>query len=591
MRSHYCGQINEELIGESIQVCGWVHRRRDHGGIIFIDLRDKTGLLQVLFEPELGALFAEAETLRSEFVLQVQGIVRARPDTMINPNLATGKVEVIAQSLSILSTAETPPFPLDDNNVGEDIRLKYRYMDIRRPEVFKRLQLRAAVTQFTRRYFDDLGFMDIETPMLMKATPEGARDYLVPSRTHPGHFFALPQSPQLFKQLLMLAGCDRYYQIVRCFRDEDLRADRQPEFTQLDIEASFIDEATIQQWTEQWIVALFKKVLGVDLPQPFPRLTYAEAIRRFASDKPDLRIPLELVDIADLVKTCEFKVFSEAANQAQHRVVALRVPNGVNLSRKQLDDYGVFVGQHGLKGLAYMKVNNLVAGSEGVQSPIAKFLSPDILAAILDRVQAQNEDIIFFAAAKDKHVNDAMGALRIQLGHDMNLLTTTWAPLWVIDFPMFEENEAGDLQPLHHPFTSPKTESAAALKADPLNTVSRAYDMVLNGFELGGGSIRIHRKDMQQMVFELLSLNEEKANQKFGFFLEALKYGCPPHGGIAFGMDRIVMLMAGCTSIREVIAFPKTQSASCPLTDAPSVADQAQLDELHIKLSKPINTR
>ncbi|MBY0378541.1 MAG: aspartate--tRNA ligase, partial [Gammaproteobacteria bacterium] len=549
------------------------------------------GIVQVVFQPEQEAIFKEAETLRSEFVIQVQGRVRPRPDNMVNPNLDTGKVEMIAQSLKILSTAETPPFPLDDNNVGEDIRLKYRYIDIRRPEVFKRLQLRAAVTQFTRRYFDELGFMDIETPMLMKATPEGARDYLVPSRTHPGHFFALPQSPQLFKQLLMLAGCDRYYQIVRCFRDEDLRADRQPEFTQLDIEASFIDEATIQQWTEQWIVALFKKVLSVDLPQPFPRLTYAEAIRRFASDKPDLRIPLELVDIADLVKHCEFKVFSEAANQPQHRVVALRVPNGVNLSRKQLDDYGVFVGQHGLKGLAYMKVNNLAAGLDGVQSPIAKFLSPEILAAILDRVQAQNEDILFFAAAKDKAVNDAMGALRIQLGHDMNLLTAAWAPLWVIDFPMFEENDAGDLQPLHHPFTSPKTESAEALRADPLNTVSRAYDMVLNGFELGGGSIRIHRKDMQQTVFELLSLNEEKANQKFGFFLEALKYGCPPHGGIAFGMDRIVMLMAGCTSIREVIAFPKTQSASCPLTEAPSLADQAQLDELHIKLSKPIDMR
>lgn len=591
MRSHYCGQINEQLVGHSVQVCGWVHRRRDHGGIIFIDLRDRSGLVQVLFEPEIGSLFKQAESLRSEFVLQVTAKVRARPENMVNANLASGKIELVAEALTILSEAETPPFPLDDANVGEDTRLKYRYIDIRRPEVFKRLQLRNEITKFTRRYFDELGFMDIETPMLMKATPEGARDYLVPSRTHPGHFFALPQSPQLFKQLLMLAGCDRYYQIVRCFRDEDLRADRQPEFTQLDIEASFIDEASIQNWTEQWIVALFKAVLAIDLPQPFPHLTYAEAMRRFASDKPDLRIPLELVDIADLVKDCEFKVFSESANDAHHRVVALRLPNGVSLSRKQLDDYGVFVGQHGLKGLAYMKINDKDSGVEGVQSPIAKFLSPEILANILKRTEAQNNDILFFAAAKEKHVNDAMGALRIQLGHDLNLFTCNWAPLWVVDFPMFEMNDRNELQPLHHPFTSPKTDSAEALKADPLHTVSRAYDMVLNGFELGGGSIRIHSKEMQKTVFELLSLTEEKTKEKFGFFLEALKYGCPPHGGIAFGMDRIAMLMAGCTSIREVIAFPKTQSASCPLTDAPSVADKAQLDELHITVSKPINTR
>lgn len=586
MRSHYCGQINEQFIGHSVQVCGWVHRRRDHGGIIFIDLRDRSGLVQVLFEPEVSSLFKQAESLRSEYVVQITATVRARPDNMVNANLASGKIELVANALTILSDAETPPFPLDDVNVGEDTRLKYRYIDIRRPEVLRRLQLRNEVTRFTRRYFDELGFMDIETPMLMKATPEGARDYLVPSRTHPGHFFALPQSPQLFKQLLMLAGCDRYYQIVRCFRDEDLRADRQPEFTQLDIEASFIDEASIQRWTEAWIVALFKTVLGIDLPQPFPHLTYAEAMRRFASDKPDLRIPLELIDIADLVKNCEFKVFSDSANNAQHRVVALRLLNGVNLSRKQLDDYTAFVGLHGLKGLAYMKINDKDTGVEGVQSPIAKFLSPEILMNILKRTEAQNGDILFFAAAQQKHVNDAMSALRIQLGHDLNLLTCKWAPLWVVDFPMFEMNDKNELQPLHHPFTSPKTDSVAELTANPLNTVSRAYDMVLNGFELGGGSIRIHNKEMQKAVFELLSLTEEKTKEKFGFFLEALKYGCPPHGGIAFGMDRIVMLMAGCTSIREVIAFPKTQSASCPLTDAPSVADKAQLDELHISTRK-----
>ncbi|GFE79087.1 aspartate--tRNA(Asp/Asn) ligase [Steroidobacter agaridevorans] len=589
MRSHYCGQVNESLIGKEVSVAGWVHRRRDHGGVIFVDLRDREGLLQIVFDPDAKDVFADAERLRGEFCIRIKGLVRARPGGTANANLASGQVELLAQELEILSRSETPPFHHDEP-VNEELRLKYRYLDLRRDVMQKRIRLRHQVTRAMRDYLDSNGFIDIETPMLTKATPEGARDYLVPSRTHPGQFFALPQSPQLFKQLLMMAGYDRYYQIVRCFRDEDLRAERQPEFTQLDIETSFLSEEQIMQLMEALIRHLFKDVLGDDLPNPFPRMTYAEAMRRYASDKPDLRIPLELVDVADLVKGCDFKVFSGPAANPDGRVAALRVPEGgTKLSRKEIDDYTTFVGRYGAKGLAYVKVNEKAKGRDGLQSPILKFLSDDAINGILSRTGAQDGDLIFFGADTAKVVNDSIGALRIKVGHDLKLTKTGWHPLWVVDFPMFEwDPEAKRWAALHHPFTAPRIEDAAALRADPKNALSKGYDMVLNGSEIGGGSVRIHRTEMQSTVFDLLGISAEEAQIKFGFLLEALKFGTPPHGGIAFGLDRIVMFMAGTDSIRDVIAFPKTQTAADLMTSAPTGVSEEQLKELHIRVKLPV---
>jgi aspartyl-tRNA synthetase len=589
MRSHYCGQVNESLIGQEVGVAGWVHRRRDHGGVIFVDLRDREGLLQIVFDPDAKGTFADAERLRSEFCVRIKGTVRARPAGTANATLASGQVELLARELEILNRSETPPFHHDEAT-NEELRLKYRYLDLRRDVMQKRMRLRHQVTRAMRAFLDDNGFMDIETPMLTKATPEGARDYLVPSRTHPGQFFALPQSPQLFKQLLMMAGYDRYYQIVRCFRDEDLRAERQPEFTQLDIETSFLSEEQIMQLMEQLIRHLFKNVLGDELPNPFPRMTYAEAMRRYASDKPDLRIPLELVDVADLVKGTEFKVFSGPASNPEGRVVALRVPEGgTKLSRKEIDDYTTFVGRYGAKGLAYVKVNEKAKGRDGLQSPILKFLSDDAIAGIMSRTSAQNGDLIFFGADTAKVVNDSIGALRIKVGHDLKLTKTGWQPLWVVDFPMFEwDADAKRWVALHHPFTAPREDDAAALRADPKNALSKGYDMVLNGSEIGGGSVRIHRQEMQSTVFDLLGISPEEAQVKFGFLLEALKFGTPPHGGIAFGLDRIVMFMAGTDSIRDVIAFPKTQTAADLMTNAPTAVGEDQLKELHIRVKLPV---
>lgn len=583
MRSHYCGQLNESLEGQEITLCGWVHRRRDHGGVIFLDIRDRDGLAQVVFDPDRAESFAAADRVRSEYVVKITGKVRLRPAGATNANMASGMIEVLGYELEVLNESETPPFPLNEfSDVGEETRLRYRFLDLRRPEMAEKLRLRSRMTTSIRRFLDENGFLDVETPILTRATPEGARDYLVPSRTHAGSFFALPQSPQLFKQLLMVAGFDRYYQIAKCFRDEDLRADRQPEFTQIDIETSFLDEKEIMGLTEQMIRNLFKEVLGLEFGD-FPHMTFEEAMRRYGSDKPDLRNPLELVDVADQLKEVDFKVFSGPANDPKCRIAALRVPGGASMPRKQIDDYTKFVGIYGAKGLAYIKVNERAAGVDGLQSPIVKNIPLENLNAILDRVGAVDGDIVFFGADKAKIVSEALGALRIKLGHDLKLLTCEWAPMWVVDFPMFEENDDGSFSALHHPFTAPKC-TPQELEANPAGALSRAYDMVLNGTELGGGSIRIHRKEMQQSVFRLLGIDEAEQEEKFGFLLDALKYGAPPHGGLAFGLDRLVMLMTGAQSIREVIAFPKTQSAADVMTQAPGVVDAKALRELHIRL-------
>jgi aspartyl-tRNA synthetase len=587
MRSHYCGQVDETLIGQEVEVCGWVHRRRDHGGVIFVDLRDREGLLQVVFDPDRAEIFAEAERIRGEYVLKVKGLVRNRPEGQVNPTMRTGQVEVLAHELEVLNRAETPPFHHDEQ-ANEELRLKYRYLDLRREDMLNNLRLRHRVTMAMREFLDGDGFVDVETPMLTRATPEGARDYIVPSRTHQGKFFALPQSPQIFKQLLMMSGLDRYYQIVRCFRDEDLRADRQPEFTQLDIEMSFVDEAAVTGEMEGMVRHLFKRVLDVDLPDPFPRMSYAEAMQRYGSDKPDLRIDLELIEVSDLMESVDFKVFAGPAADPEGRVAALCVPQGNELTRKQIDDYSDYVGRFGAKGLAYIKVNDVDAGRDGLQSPILKFLPDDAVSGILERTGARTGDLIFFGADKATVVNDALGALRLKVGEDRGLVADGWQPLWIVDFPMFERDPTGKRwMALHHPFTAPAVNDAEVLRKDPANALSRAYDMVLNGSEIGGGSIRIHDQDIQSAAFELLGISDEEAEEKFGFLLRALEYGCPPHGGIAFGLDRIVMLMAGAESIRDVIAFPKTQSAHCPLTNAPGEVSAEQLKEAGIRLRAP----
>ena len=583
MRSHYCGQLNLAHIDKEVEVCGWVHHQRDHGGVIFIDLRDREGLVQIVFDPSTPASFSVAERVRSEYVLGVKGRVRPRPPGTENPSLSTGAVEILAQGIQILNSAESPPFPLEEEGVQEESRLRFRYMDLRRPEMQRNIRLRAQVCRILRCFLDEHGFLEIETPMLTRATPEGARDYLVPSRTHPGKFFALPQSPQIFKQLLMMSGMDRYYQIVRCFRDEDLRADRQPEFTQIDIETSFMDETAITALMEEMIRKLFKDALGVALPAEFPRMSYHEAMRRFGTDRPDLRVPLELVDVGDLVKSVEFKVFSAPANRPSGRVAALRAPRGGELTRKTIDGYADFVAIYGAKGVAYIKINERERGRDGLQSPILKFLPDEVIHGILDRTRAENGDLVFFGADEAKIVNEALGALRLKLGQDLSVAVSDWKPLWVVDFPMFERNqEERRWEALHHPFTAPKIGEASQLETSPGDCLSRAYDLVLNGTEIGGGSIRIHRREVQQAVFRLLGIGEEEAQEKFGFLLDALRFGCPPHGGIAFGLDRLVMLMAGASSIRDVIAFPKTQSAACPLTAAPAAVPDAQLRELSI---------
>jgi aspartyl-tRNA synthetase len=587
MRSHYCGQVDEKLLGREVTVAGWVHRRRDHGGVIFVDLRDREGLLQIVFNPEAAAVFSEAERLRNEFVVKVTGKVRERPAGTVNPNLATGRVELLASAIELLNRSEPLPFQLDEQ-VGEEVRLRYRYLDLRREVMSQRLRLRFALTRAMRSYLDAHGFIDLETPMLTKATPEGARDYLVPSRTHPGKFFALPQSPQIFKQLLMISGFDRYYQIVRCFRDEDLRADRQPEFTQLDVETSFLGQDEIMALMEGLVRHCFHEVLGVALPDPFPRISWAEAMRRYGSDKPDLRNPLELVDVADLVKGCDFKVFAGPARDPAGRVAALRVPGGGSMPRSQIDDCTAFVARYGAKGLAYIKVNERARGREGLQSPIVKFLNDAALGGILERTGAADNDVIFFGADTAGVVNDALGALRLRLGQDLKIVSAGWRPLWVHDFPMFEwDADEKRWVAMHHPFTSPKDPAPAALRAHPAEALANAYDMVLNGSEIGGGSVRIHAREMQSTVFELLGIGAGEAQKKFGFLLDALKFGAPPHGGIAFGLDRLAMLMAGADSILEVIAFPKTQTAADPLTDAPTEVSEAQLRELHVRVRVP----
>ena len=585
MRSHLCGQMRDSHIGEEVSLCGWVHRRRDHGGVIFLDVRDYTGIIQVVFDPDTVAAFSLADQVRNEFVIQVVGKVRARDGEAVNLKMATGKIEVLGLELNILNKSETPPFQLDEHSsAGEDVRLRNRSIDLRRPEMQDKLRLRSEVMHEVRAFMHDKGFVDIETPILTKATPEGARDYLVPSRVHPGNFYALPQSPQLFKQLLMMSGFDRYYQIARCFRDEDLRADRQPEFTQIDIEMSFVEQQDVMDVSESLVRRLFQKAIDVDLGE-IQVLPYSEAMQRFGSDRPDLRFGLELVDVADLLKEVEFKVFSGPANDDQCRVTALRLPGGDRLTRRNLDDLTKFVSIYGARGLAYIRVNSLDNGMEGLQSPILKFLPEEVVNSILDRLGAEVNDVIFFGADKAKVVNDALGALRCKLAEDLNLFERPWASCWVVDFPMFEENDDGSMTAMHHPFTRPAG-NVADMEANPLETLSVSYDLVVNGYELGGGSIRIHESEMQQAIFRVLKLSDDEASIKFGFLLEALKYGAPPHGGLAFGLDRIVMLLSGSTAIRDVIAFPKTQTATCLLTSAPSEIDAEQLKELGIAVRK-----
>jgi len=588
MRTHKCGELNTQQLGETVSICGWVHRRRDHGGVIFIDLRDRAGLVQVVVDPDVEATFAIAEQVRSEYVLKITGLVRDRPAGTLNANMHSGAIEILAKDIEVLNESETPPFPIESEiEVNEELRLRYRYIDLRRTVMQEKMKVRRDVTRILRNFLDDNEFFEIETPYLTKATPEGARDYIVPSRTHENSFFALPQSPQLYKQMLMVAGMDRYYQVVRCFRDEDLRADRQPEFTQLDIETSFMDENEIMIIMEEMIRQLFAKVIDVDLGAEFPRMSYQESISRYGVDRPDLRIPLELVDIAEDMKDVDFKVFSAPANDPKGRVVAMRVPNAGDLSRKDIEDLTKFVSIYGARGLAYIKVNDLAAGIDGLQSPIVKFAPADVWASVLAKTGAQTGDLIFFGADKASIVNEAMGALRVKLGHDLNLLQGDWKPVWVVDFPMFDWDEkSGRFNAIHHPFTAPSC-SVDELIANPGTALSRAYDLVLNGTEVGGGSIRINRMAMQQTVFEILGIGEDEAREKFGFLLDALKYGAPPHGGLAFGLDRLVMLMTGSTSIRDVIAFPKTQSAACPLVSAPAVVTDEQLKELGIRLIKP----
>lgn len=593
MRTHYCGQLNTNHLGKTVTLCGWAHRRRDHGGVIFIDLRDREGLAQVVCNPEPAEMFKLAESVRSEYVLRITGKVRRRPEGSDNPSLASGEIEVVCQEIEVLNVSVTPPFQLDDENLSESVRLTHRVIDLRRPQMQKNMMLRYKTARAFRRFLDDRGFIDIETPMLTKSTPEGARDYLVPSRVHAGEFFALPQSPQLFKQMLMVAGFDRYYQLTKCFRDEDLRADRQPEFTQVDIETSFMSENQIMELTEEMIRTVFKEVMDVQLPNPFPRMTHQEAMARFGSDKPDMRVTLEITDVTDAVKEVSFKVFATVANQPDGRVAALRIPNGAALTRSEIDEYTKFVGIYGAKGLAYIKVNDVSQLNEtGLQSPIVKNLSAAALQTIMQRTGAQNGDLIFFGADKEKVVNDALGALRNKVGHEKGHVSgEAWKPLWVVDFPMFEYDEEGKRwNACHHPFTAPKDEHLQFLATEPGKCLAKAYDLALNGWEIGGGSVRIHKEEVQSQVFRALNIDAEEAQLKFGFLLDALQYGAPPHGGLAFGLDRIVTMMTGSESIRDVIAFPKTQRAQCLLTQAPSAVDEKQLRELHIRLRQPAAT-